>query len=69
MFSPLTSTFVFKFDFKCFVNNLETKWLPYELQVNVALQYFEAREPWEKLLVSDQTAAKKMYWIIAGKIY
>jgi hypothetical protein len=36
-------------------------------QVNVALKYFEARDPWEKLLRSDQTAAKQMYWIIAGE--
>nr|XP_034338793.1 short transient receptor potential channel 3-like isoform X1 [Crassostrea gigas] len=38
-------------------------------KVNVALQYFETREPWEKLLLSDQTAAKQMYWIIADRFY
>lgn len=27
----LISIFVFKFDFKCFVNNFEIKWLLYEL--------------------------------------
>ncbi|XP_052717525.1 short transient receptor potential channel 7-like isoform X3 [Crassostrea angulata] len=30
---------------------------------------WKAREPWEKLLVSDQTAAKQMYWIIADRFY
>ncbi|XP_048780168.1 short transient receptor potential channel 7-like isoform X1 [Ostrea edulis] len=38
-------------------------------KVNVALKYFEARDPWEKLLRSDQTAAKQMYWIIADRFY
>lgn len=31
MFFLLISIFVFKFDFKCFVNNFEIKWLLYEL--------------------------------------
>ncbi|XP_022343320.2 short transient receptor potential channel 7-like isoform X5 [Crassostrea virginica] len=38
-------------------------------KVNVALQYFTVRDPWEKLLRSDQTAAKQMYWIIADRFY